>query len=122
MLPKGDARPADVAVVIPAKDEADRIRDTVTAASGLPGVGLVLVVDDGSRDGTFRAAELAGVFNRIGYPLVVSIGKQLDVVRGDSGSALFLGRIKDANASSVLIGVASAQGSTGASGSQTLPS
>ena len=61
MLPKGDVRPAgDVAVVIPAKDEADRIRDTVTAASGLPGAGLVLVVDDGSRDGTFRAAELAG--------------------------------------------------------------
>jgi Glycosyl transferase family 2 len=61
MLPKGDARPAgDVAAVIPAKDEADLIRDTVTAASGLPGVGLVLLVDDGSRDGTFRAAELAG--------------------------------------------------------------
>ncbi len=61
MLPKGDARPAgEIAVVIPAKDEADRIRDTVTAASGLPGAGLVLVVDDGSRDGTFRAAELAG--------------------------------------------------------------
>jgi Glycosyl transferase family 2 len=61
MLPKGDVRPAgDVAAVIPAKDEADLIRDTVTAASGLPGVGLVLVVDDGSRDGTFRAAELAG--------------------------------------------------------------
>ena len=47
-------------MVIPAKDEADRIRDTVTAASGLPGAGLILVVDDGSRDGTFRAAELAG--------------------------------------------------------------
>ena len=68
MLPKGDVRPAgddvrpagDIAVVIPAKDEADRIRDTVTAASGLPGVGLVLVVDDGSRDATCRAAELAG--------------------------------------------------------------
>ena len=61
MLPNGDVRPAgDIAVVIPARDEADRIRDTVTAASGLPGAGLVLVVDDGSRDGTFRAAELAG--------------------------------------------------------------
>ena len=61
MLPKGDVRPAgEIAVVIPAKDEADRIRDTVTAACGLPGAGLVLVVDDGSRDGTFRAAELAG--------------------------------------------------------------
>jgi Glycosyl transferase family 2 len=61
MLPKGDGPPAgEVAVVIPAKDESERIRDTVTAASGLPDVSLVLVVDDGSRDGTFPAAELAG--------------------------------------------------------------
>jgi hypothetical protein len=61
MLPKGDGAPAgDIAVVIPAKNESDRIRDTVTAASGLPGVDLVLVVDDGSRDGTSRAAEQAG--------------------------------------------------------------
>ena len=61
MLPKGDGALADdIAVIIPAKNESDRIRDTVTAASGLPGVDLVLVVDDGSRDGTSRAAELAG--------------------------------------------------------------
>jgi len=61
MLPKGDgALAGDIAVIIPAKNESDRIRDTVTAASGLPGVDLVLVVDDGSRDGTSRAAELAG--------------------------------------------------------------
>jgi hypothetical protein len=61
MLPRGDGPPAgEVAVVIPAKDESERIRDTVTAASGLPDVSLVLVVDDGSRDGTSRAAELAG--------------------------------------------------------------
>jgi len=61
MLPKGDGPPAgEVAVVIPAKDESERIRDTVIAASGLPDVSLVLVVDDGSRDGTRRAAELAG--------------------------------------------------------------
>ena len=61
MLPKGDGPPAgEVAVVIPAKDESERIRDTVTAASGLLDVSLVLVVDDGSRDGTSRAAELAG--------------------------------------------------------------
>jgi glycosyltransferase involved in cell wall biosynthesis len=50
----------DVAVVIPAKDESDRIQATVKAAVGLPGVDLVLVVDDGSRDGTARAARLAG--------------------------------------------------------------
>ena len=61
MLPKGDGPPAgEVAVVIPAKDESERIRDTVNAACGLPDVSLVLVVDDGSRDGTSRAAELAG--------------------------------------------------------------
>ena len=61
MLPKGNGPPAgEVAVVIPAKDESERIRDTVTAASGLLDVSLVLVVDDGSRDGTSRAAELAG--------------------------------------------------------------
>ena len=61
MLPKGDGAPAgDIAVVIPAKNESERIRDTATAAAGLPGVDLVLVVDDGSRDGTARAAEFAG--------------------------------------------------------------
>ena len=50
----------DVAVVIPARNEADRIRQTVTAAAGLPGVGLVVVVDDGSRDGTGAVARRAG--------------------------------------------------------------
>src|ERR1700760_198833 len=50
----------DVAVVIPARNEADRIRQTVTAAAGLPGVGLVVVVDDGSRDGTGTVARRAG--------------------------------------------------------------
>jgi glycosyltransferase involved in cell wall biosynthesis len=49
-----------VAVVIPAYNEADRIADTVTAAATLPGAGLVVVVDDGSRDGTARVARQAG--------------------------------------------------------------
>jgi hypothetical protein len=52
--------PGDVAVVIPAKNESERIGDTVTAASGLPAVSVVLVVDDGSRDGTAQVAERAG--------------------------------------------------------------
>lgn len=55
MLPTGD-----IAVVIPAKDESDRIKATVAGAAGLPGVGVVIVVDDGSRDGTAALAEGAG--------------------------------------------------------------
>lgn len=51
---------ADTAVVIPAKDEADRIGATVKAALGLPGVDLVVVVDDGSGDQTGRVARAAG--------------------------------------------------------------
>jgi glycosyltransferase involved in cell wall biosynthesis len=50
----------EVAVVIPARNEADRIQATVTAALGLPGVGLVVVVDDGSRDTTAARAAKAG--------------------------------------------------------------
>lgn len=50
----------DTAVIIPAKDEADRIGATVHAARALPGVGLVVVVDDGSVDQTGRVAKAAG--------------------------------------------------------------
>jgi hypothetical protein len=50
----------DVAVVIPAKNESDRISATVTAAARLAGVDLVVVVDDGSSDATAAAATAAG--------------------------------------------------------------
>jgi glycosyltransferase involved in cell wall biosynthesis len=50
----------EVAVVIPALNEADRISATVTAALGLPAVALVVVVDDGSKDATATAARRAG--------------------------------------------------------------
>jgi glycosyltransferase involved in cell wall biosynthesis len=53
-----DAR--EVAVVIPAWNEADLIQATVGAASAIPGVGLVVVVDDGSRDATAGRAKEAG--------------------------------------------------------------
>jgi glycosyltransferase involved in cell wall biosynthesis len=49
--------PDSVAVVIPAKDEQDRIATTARAAAALPGVDLVVVVDDGSTD---RTAAMAG--------------------------------------------------------------
>ena len=49
-----------VAVIIPAFNEADRVGATVTAAATLPDVDVVVVVDDGSRDGTARVAETAG--------------------------------------------------------------
>jgi hypothetical protein len=52
--------PGDVAVIIPARNEADRVAATVSAASGLAGVDIVVVVDDGSRDGTAAAAAAAG--------------------------------------------------------------
>ncbi len=50
----------DVAVVIPARNEAERIRATVAGAAGLPGVDLVIVVDDGSADDTAMLAGQAG--------------------------------------------------------------
>jgi glycosyltransferase involved in cell wall biosynthesis len=50
----------DVAVVMAARNEADRIGATVTAAAGLGGVGLVVVVDDGSTDATAEVATRAG--------------------------------------------------------------
>jgi hypothetical protein len=50
----------DVAAVIPARNEARRIHATVTAATALAGVGLVVVVDDGSADATADIARRAG--------------------------------------------------------------
>ena len=41
-----------VVVLIPAYNEADLIKCTVEAALHIPGVSQVVVIDDGSRDGT----------------------------------------------------------------------
>lgn len=50
----------DVAVIIPARNEADRIAATVAAASKLAGADIVVVVDDGSTDNTAALAASAG--------------------------------------------------------------
>jgi glycosyltransferase involved in cell wall biosynthesis len=50
----------DVAVVIPARNESDRIHATVARAASLPGADLVIVVDDGSADDTAGLASRAG--------------------------------------------------------------
>ncbi|MGV8082466.1 MAG: glycosyltransferase family 2 protein [Coriobacteriia bacterium] len=50
----------DVAVLIPAHNEAEAIAETVRAARAISGVTRVVVVDDGSTDGTDRLAEDAG--------------------------------------------------------------
>ena len=55
MSPRGD-----LAVVIPARNESERIGATVRAAARIPGVDIVVVVDDGSVDGTGCEAALAG--------------------------------------------------------------
>ncbi|MEW1951849.1 glycosyltransferase family 2 protein [Terrabacter sp. NPDC080008] len=45
-----------VVVVIPAKDESARIAETIRGVRAIPGVAEVVVVDDGSTDGTHAIA------------------------------------------------------------------
>ena len=58
--PKDTAPPRWISVIIPAVNEARRIGDCVSAVRGAPGVGEIIVVDGGSRDGTAEAARAAG--------------------------------------------------------------
>ena len=52
--------PLSVAVVIPAKDESARIAETIRGVRAIAGVSTVVVVDDGSRDGTAAIAAREG--------------------------------------------------------------
>jgi glycosyltransferase involved in cell wall biosynthesis len=54
-VPRGD-----VAIIIPAWNEAERITATVQAASRLAGADILVVVDDGSTDDTAARAAAAG--------------------------------------------------------------
>jgi Glycosyl transferase family 2 len=50
----------DLAVIIPAKDEARLVAATIRAASALAGADIVVCVDDGSADDTAAVAAAAG--------------------------------------------------------------
>lgn len=86
------SRPTHVAVVIPAKDEAERIEATVRAASSLELVDLVVVVDDGSSDATAALAKGAGAVvvrhrsNR-GKAAAMVTGAQLVALREEAARA-----------------------------------
>lgn len=54
--------------IIPAYRAADTITDTVRATGSLPDVGEVIVVDDGSQDGTAEAAKAAGAHKVLVLP------------------------------------------------------
>jgi len=76
-----------VAVLIPAHDEQERIGRTVEAALALEGVIRVVVVDDGSEDGTAEVAEKAGA--KV-VRLVFNVGKGAALEAGAS-------RVEDAD-------------------------
>jgi dolichol-phosphate mannosyltransferase len=94
-LRAGTGAAATVSVIIPARDEADRIGPCVRAALADPGAGEVIVIDDESGDGTAEVAARAGARVIRGGPLPPGwVGKQwalqqgLDAARGEFVLAL----------------------------------
>lgn len=85
-------RPERVAVVIPAKNEAERIEATIESARRIAGVDLVVVVDDGSTDSTAAVAMGADSLvvrhktNR-GKAAAMATGAQMVAIREDAERA-----------------------------------
>lgn len=109
----------DVAVLIPAHEEAERIAATVCAALAIEGVTRVVVVDDGSRDDTAQIAESAGakvvrIWNNVGKGAALEAGAMrienadvillLDADLGEAASqgALLLAPVLDGQADLVI--------------------
>lgn len=82
------------AAVIPARDEADRLPETISSLKGVSQLSHILVVDDGSRDATAAVAAASGA------EVLSSPGR-----RGDKGRALLTGlvRIRDLRPDAVLL-------------------
>lgn len=59
-LDGGPGGPQRVAAVIAARDDRDTIASTVRACRAIPGVDVIVVVDDGSEDDTGAVARMAG--------------------------------------------------------------
>ncbi|WP_307832639.1 glycosyltransferase family 2 protein [Planomonospora sp. ID91781] len=73
----GPGRGPRISVVVPARDEEHRIGPCVSAALADPAVAEVVVVDDGSRDGTARLAAGLGAKVLAAPPLPAGwVGKQ----------------------------------------------
>ncbi|MFI7416255.1 glycosyltransferase [Nonomuraea sp. NPDC049684] len=85
-LPALRARPVEgepVSVVVPARDEEARIGPCLRAALADPGVREVIVVDDGSRDGTAKLAASLGATVVTADPLPPGwVGKQWALRQG----------------------------------------
>ena len=98
-------------MVIPAKDEVERIADTVRAVRAIPYVDLVLVVDDGSEDDTQHAARAAGAVvvrhsqNR-GKAAAMETGASVVAMRDEEDGPARLLLFVDADLGSTAINVA----------------
>jgi dolichol-phosphate mannosyltransferase len=95
LRPGAQAPPASVSAIVPARDEARRLRGCVEPLLADPDVAEVVVVDDRSRDGTAELAAALGARVVAGRPLPAGwVGKPwalqqgLEAARGEIVVAL----------------------------------
>lgn len=116
----GDRRrtPPGVAAVVVARDDADRVARTVTAVFAVPGVRVVVVADDASRDDTCaRAVEAGAHVVRAGHRR----GRAAAVDAGAAEVALLDGARTDGGALALLLLDADLGASAGACAALTAP-